>query len=119
MQSPCITFEGAHPLATFSHLNIKLQMRFWADQLDFLFVQHKSVLYVLEALSFGAAKVRESGIVLFHNCTMPHVGFCIDLGSVAYMNTVTASGVLFHNRTIHHAWFRVNFGSGAQTVIAS
>jgi hypothetical protein len=33
---------------------------------------------------------------------MPHVGFCVALGSAATMNNVTESGVLFHDCTTHH-----------------
>jgi UDP-N-acetylglucosamine enolpyruvyl transferase len=39
--------------------------------------------------------------------TSPHDGFPVDLGSVATMNTVIASGVLVHNCTTPHDCFRV------------
>ncbi len=52
-------------------------------------------------------------IILVHNCTTPHVGFCFDHGSAATMNNVTASDVLFHNCTTHHDCFRVDFDFAA------
>ena len=77
----------------------------------------------MEALSFGAANIRDGGLVLLHNCTMPHDCFCIALlhncitshdgfpvefGSAAAMNNVTARVVLFHKCTMPHDRFRVD-----------
>jgi hypothetical protein len=70
---------------------------------------------MLEALSFGAAIVRDSSIVVCNCTTIPLVGFRVDIGSVAIctpvlhimlvsklisallipcMNNITASGAL-------------------------
>ncbi len=62
---------------------------------------------MLEALSFGAANIRDSGLVLLNNCNTPHDGFPVDPGSAATMNNVTASGVFFHTCTMPHDRFHV------------
>jgi hypothetical protein len=60
-------------------------------------------MYVREfVLSFGAANVKDTGIVV-HNGTTPHVCLQIDLGSAA---------------PTHDACFRVDFGSATKTVMA-
>jgi hypothetical protein len=63
--------------------------------------------YVLEALSFSATNIRDSCLVVLHNCTTPHDGFAVDLGSAATMKNVIAGSVLFHHGTTPHDRFRV------------
>jgi hypothetical protein len=62
---------------------------------------------VLEASSFSATNIRVSGLVVLHNCTTPHDGFPVDLGSVATMMNIIARCVLFHNCTTPHDCFCV------------
>jgi hypothetical protein len=60
---------------------------------------------VLEASFFGAANIKDSGVVGLHNGTSPHDRFPVDLRSPATMTNVAASGVLFHNCTTPHKGF--------------
>jgi len=62
-------------------------------------------IHVLEASFFGAANIKDSGVVGLHNGTSPHDRFPVDLGSPATMTNVTASRVLFHNCTTPHKGF--------------
>ena len=70
-------------------------------------------VHVLEASFFGAANIKDSGVVGLHNGTSPHDRFPVDLGSPATMTNVTASGVLFHNCTTPHKGFRVDPSTSA------
>ena len=77
-------------------------------------------VYVLEALSFGTANIRDSGLVVFHNCIMPFDSFTVDLRSAATMNNIIASGVLFHNCTsMPHDRIRVDPNMIAKTVMTT
>ncbi len=62
---------------------------------------------MFQASFFSAANIRDSGLVVLHNCTTSHDGFPVDLGSAATMNTVIASGALFHNCSTRHDCFPV------------
>ena len=67
-----------------------------------IFKLRSNLRYVLEALSFGAANIRN------RRGTTPHDCFPVDLGFAATINNDTASGVLFHNYTTPHDRFRVD-----------
>jgi hypothetical protein len=72
---------------------------------------------LIGSIVFGAANVRDTGKVLVHNCTMPHVDFRVDLGSDATMNNIRASGVLFHYCcTSDQDRFRVDFSALLLTI---
>ena len=73
------------------------------------------------ALSFGTANIRDSGLVVFHNCTMPFDSFTVDLRSAATMNNIIASGVLFHNNctSMPHECIRVDPNMIAKTVMTT
>jgi hypothetical protein len=74
---------------------------------------------VLEASFFGAANIKDSGVVGLHKGTTPHDCFPVDLGSAATMNNVTASGALFHNCTTTHKGFRVDPSTSANNEMAN
>ena len=74
---------------------------------------------MLEASFFGAANIKDSGVVGLHNGTSPHDRFPVDLGSPATMTNVTASGVLFHNCTTPHKGFRVDPSTSANNEMAN
>jgi hypothetical protein len=57
--------------------------------------------------SFLWVAIEQDGGIFLNSCTMPHVHFCVDLGSAATVNKVTTSGVLFHNCTMTHDQFPV------------
>ncbi len=67
---------------------------------------------MLEASSFCAANIRDSDLVVIHNCTTPHDGFPVDLRSAATMNNVIASGV-------PHDCFCVDPNMSANTVMTT
>jgi len=75
---------------------------------------------ISEALSFSATNIRDSCLVVLHNCTiMPHNGFAVDLGSATTMKNITASDVLFHHCTTSHDRFRIDPNMCANIVMTT